>query len=170
MGGPHWREVHKGDVRCRLLADGHYSRQTPGHPMFTRPGYNLVLYAIGPKGGAVYVWWRPKWEDGRKGTSRMDGLRAIECTIFRNVSGLLSSELIREAVDLLPTWEHAQDTDWPDGAITGVNSDKTRKGRSKRSQPGECFLRAGWRPFLHRATRRADIWLRAPLSRDRKEP
>lgn len=90
-----WRETDKGDPRCRRLADRHYSRQTPGARMWTRPGYNFVLYT--PDGrGAVFVWWRPKWESGILGTERADGLRAIECTIFRNESGIRSSELIRE--------------------------------------------------------------------------
>jgi hypothetical protein len=155
-----WIETHKGDSDCRQLADRHYSRQHPGHPMFCRPGYNFVLRAEGPKGLAVWVWFRPKWESGIKGTERKDKLRAIECTLFRNESGLLSSELIVEATSLLLDWEHARDTEWADGAITGINSSATQKRRSKHSEPGKCYLEAGWEPFDHRKSDRADVWLR----------
>lgn len=153
----YWAETHKGDKDCRLLADCHYSRQTPGHPMFCRPGYNLVLKA--PR--AVWVWFRPKWESGIKGTERKDKLRAIECTLFRNESPILSSVLILEATLLwLPRWERAQDTDWPDGAITGIKSSATAARRSRKSPPGKCYLAAGWEQFEHRASDRADVWLR----------
>jgi hypothetical protein len=155
-----WYLTHKGDVECRMLADKHYSRQNPGHPMFCRPGYNLVLWTEGPVGQAVWVWFRPKWESGIKGTERKDKLRAIECTLFRNESGLLSSELIIEASAALGCWEHALDVDWEDGAITGIKSDVTACRRSKNSLPGECYRRAGWKPFDHRSSRRADTWLR----------
>jgi hypothetical protein len=155
-----WNETHKGDIECRLLADRHYSRQTPGHPMFCRPGYNFVLKATGPLGLATWVWFRPKWESGIKGTERKDKLRAIECTLFRNESGLLSSDLIREATVLLLTWPRALDVEWPDGAITGIKSDATMRGRSKNSPPGKCYLAAGWEPFEHRRSDRADVWLR----------
>jgi hypothetical protein len=128
--------------------------------MFCRPGYNLVLRACGPAGHAVWVWFRPKWESGIKGTERKDGLRAIECTLFRNESGILSSDLIREASVLLFEWEHALDVEWPDGAITGIRSDATAHRRSKHAPPGQCYLIAGWKPFAHNTSVRADVWLR----------
>jgi hypothetical protein len=156
---PYWTETHKGDSRCRVLADRHYSRQNPGHPMFTRPGYNQVLYCADSVGTAVWVWFRPKWESGIKGTLRKDGLFAIECTLFRNETGILSSELIIAACLFLLTWERAQDVEWPDGAITGVNSKHTARRRSKHALPGKCYREAGWEPFEHRSTERADVWL-----------
>ncbi len=154
-----WRITHKGDQDCRALADRHYSRQHPGHPMFCRPGFNMVLWAQGSKGHAVWVWFRPKWESGIKGTERKDKLRAIECTLFRNESGIQSSDLIIEASAILLTWERAQDTDWPDGAITGIKSDVTGQCRSRNSLPGACYRHAGWKDFPHRASKRADVWL-----------
>jgi hypothetical protein len=155
----HWEIVSKGDVRCRALADRHYSRQTPGHPMFTRPGYNMVLWCKGPKGEAVWVWFRPKWESGIKGTERKDKLRAVECTLFRNESGILSSTLIQEACKLLLTWDKLT-VDWPDGAITGIREDVTARYRSKRAHPGQCYIHAGWKPFEHNTSERATHWLR----------
>jgi hypothetical protein len=124
--------------------------------MWTRPGYNYVLYTEDAKGAAVFCWWRPKWEDGQ---DRFDGLRAFECTIFRNETSMLSSELILEACSAVLTWKWAVNTAWPDGLITGVNSQATQHRRSKRSRPGECFRRAGFVDFEHKAGR-GDVWLR----------
>lgn len=143
-----------------MLADRHYSRQKPGDPRFTRPGFNMVLRASGPLGLAVWVWFRPKWESGIVGTERKDKLRAIECTLFRNESGLLSSELIIDACRMLEFWDRANDVEWPDGAITGINSIATKKRRSKHVEPGWCYRQAGWEVFEHNTSPRADLWLR----------
>jgi hypothetical protein len=156
-----WHITTKADVRPRLLADRHYSRQTPGHPMWTRPGYNQILYAEQRNGrAAAFCWWRPKWESGIPGTQRKDGLRAIECTLFRNETRFRSSDLIRDAVDMLMEWSHARDVALPDGFITGVNSKATAAGRSAESRPGQCFISAGWEPMEKRGSSRADTWLR----------
>lgn len=157
-----WIETDKGDPRCRALADLHYTRKSVGHPMWTRPGWNYVLYAEQKNGrSAVYNWWRPKWESGLAGTQRQDGLRAIECTIFRNQSRFLSSKLIVEAIACLMSWSHANDVEWPDGIITGVNSAKTASGRSAEHDAGYCFREAGFVEFAHPGKgTRADIWLR----------
>jgi hypothetical protein len=155
-----WIETDKGDPRCRALADRHYTRQTPGHPMWCRPGWNQVLYARQRNGhAAVFCWWRPKWESGIPGTQRKDGLRAIECTIFRNTTRFRSSVLIIDAIACLLSWRHALDVDWPDGIITGVNSEATAGGRHPDHEPGYCFREAGFEPFEHKSGR-ADVWLR----------
>lgn len=153
-----WLVSTKGDADGRALAERHYTRQTPGAASWTRPGYNYVL--VLPDGRGVFVWWRPKWEAG---IERMDGLRAIECTIFRNSSPRRSSDLVREAVEAL-SWPAAGRylhgiTDPPDGLITGVSSAKTARRRSRRSLPGKCFREAGWVEFDH-AKGVADVWLR----------
>ncbi len=133
--------------------------------MWTRPGYVMILYTEQKNGrAAVWCWWRPKWETGLVGLQRRDGLYAIECTMFHNETRWRSSELIREAVSLVGTWVHSQDVAWPDGLITGINTDATSKHRSAQSRPGECFLQAGWKPFPHRASKRADLWLRYDVS------
>lgn len=157
-----WQVIeNKADTRPRLLADRHYTRQTPGHPMWTRPGYNYILYLEQKSGrAAAFCWWRPKWEDGRPGTSRKDGLLAIECTLFRNETRYRSSDLIRDAVTLLYKWEHALDVAWPDGLITGINSVATQGGRNPEHPPGYCFIEAGWVPFEHGGRgKKADTWL-----------
>lgn len=136
--------------------------------MWTRPGWNFCLYAEQKNGrSAVFVWWRPKWESGLPGTQRKDGLRCIECTIFRNQTRFRSSDLIREACAAVWTWEHALDVWWPDGLVSAVNSSETAAGRSADSPPGHCFIEAGFAPFDHPgANKRADVWLRykGPMS------
>jgi hypothetical protein len=153
-----WQITHKGDQRCRILADCHYTRQTPGNRQFTRPGYNFVLYYP----GAVYVWWRPKWEAG---IERQDRLRAIECTIFRNTTQILSSTLIREATDLITSIPCINAlklrTAGPFFPITAVVSKKTERGRSRNSLPGACYRYAGWTDFSHKKGL-ADTWLYFP--------
>jgi hypothetical protein len=164
-----WVVTTKADQRPRFLADRHYTRQTPGHPMWTRPGYNLILYAEQRSGrAAAFCWWRPKWESGILGTERKDKLRCIECSLFRNETRFRSSDLIREAVTMLEGWEHTWDVHLPDGLITGVGSRQTAQGRSSDSPPGMCFVAAGWEPFTHPGkNKRADVWLRAPWKQAR---
>ena len=162
-----WARVHKGDMRTRLLADGHYTRQHPGAAMWTRPGYNYVLLAEFESGSALWCWWRPKWEDGRPGTQRKDRLRVLECTIFRRIGKTpLASDLIRLAVDALNTQSAVDDLHLPAAGpisqlITGVSSKKTARRRSRRSLPGKCFREAGWHE-IEKSTKRADVWLALP--------
>jgi len=141
---------------------GHVSR---GHPMWTRPGYNFCLLHESSEGIAVFVWWRPKWEDGRPGTERRDKLRVIECTLFRREGRTpLASDMIRGAVEMLST-DHAREALHLRNAgevgmlLTGVSSKKTTGGRSPRSMPGACYRHAGWLECAKR-TKRADVWLK----------
>jgi hypothetical protein len=150
------------------MADRHYTRQTPGHPMWTRPGYNYVLLSIEPEGRALFCWWRPKWESGSPYTCRKDGLRVIECTMFRRegVTTLRSSDYIRAAVAAL-SWLEAdsalrlRNAGQIDGLITGVGSKATERGRSRRSLPGACYRHAGW-TVLDKPGCKADVWLEHP--------
>lgn len=140
--GP-WIVTHKGDRACRLLADRHYSRQRVGALMFTRPGRNLVLRT--PVGDAVWVTWSG---------IRDDGLQAWECTIFRNESSNLSSDMIRAAVTAtIAEWGQPP----PDGIITYVDKSKVRS-----RNPGFCFLSAGFQR-IGRSKRRGLILLQYTL-------
>lgn len=81
-------------------------------------------------GGALWLTHYPRPDLAQ------DGLDAYRCAIFRRESGLVASALIEAAMDLTERlWGPA-----PDGWVTWVD---TRKVRS--SNPGYCFLRAGWR-------------------------
>ncbi|GIP54275.1 hypothetical protein J42TS3_33100 [Paenibacillus vini] len=78
-------------------------------------------------GNAVWVTWSG---------IRDDGLLAWECTIFRNESTYLSSDMIRIAVAAtIDEWGQPP----PDGIITYVDQLKVRS-----SNPGYCFLSAGF--------------------------
>lgn len=122
-----WERVTKFDRRAVELADRHYSRRKIGSPQFMPPGQTVVLWCE----GAVFGWWRPHPSSGIK---QMNGLDGWTCTIFRNESERLSSELILKAELALP------DSCGPDGLLTYV-WDK----RVKSENPGFCFKRAGYR-------------------------
>ncbi len=127
-----WARVTKFDRWASALADGHYSRRTPGSPQFMPPGETVVLLTGDAR--AVFGWWRP---DPSSGLEAMNGLDGWTCTIFRNTGDALSSVLIVAAeVALL---EHA-DGCGPDGLITYVWDNRVRS-----INPGYCFKRAGWR-------------------------
>ena len=123
--GP-WIITNQGDQACRLLADRHYSRQTIGHPQFCRPGRKLVLRTA--LADALWVTYHGFREDKRE---------AWECTIFRNESKYLSSELIKYAITAtLAEWGPPP----RDGIITYVDPSKVRS-----TNPGFCFLKAGFK-------------------------
>lgn len=139
-----WLLTHKGDRACRQFADRHYSRQHVGAPMFCRPGRNLVLRTA--YGDAVWVTWQG---------IRDDGLRAWECTIFRNESPYLSSDMIRAAVTAtIAEWGQPP----PDGIITYVDQSKVRS-----TNPGFCFFSAGFRR-IGRSKRRGLLLLQYSLT------
>lgn len=123
--GP-WIVTHKGDQGCRQLADRHYSRVTVGAHYFTQPGFNMVLTTKDQD--AVWVTWSG---------IRDDGYNAYECSIFRNESEHLSSELIEHAInatiDILGNPP-------PDGMITFVQPNKIAS-----RNPGYCFKLAGFK-------------------------
>jgi hypothetical protein len=127
---PQWERVTKFDKRAVALADGHYSRRSPGSPQFMPPGQTIVLY----RPGAVFGWWRPDPASGLRAMNNLDGWT---CTIFRNISGTLSSSLILLAE--LSLRKCANDCG-PDGMLTYV-WDKKVSSENK----GYCFKRAGWR-------------------------
>lgn len=130
-----WQVTNKGDQRCRRLADRHYTRRksSVGKRQFTRPGRNLVLYAEHEGRAAVWVSWRGIQDHAWPGS--------WECTIFRNETSLLSSDLIAQAVALtVEAWGPLP----PEGIITFVDPVKTSRGRSDDSEPGACYRHAGW--------------------------
>jgi hypothetical protein len=95
------------------------------------------------------------------GTERKDGLRCVECVIFRNETRFRSSKLISDALACLMTWKHYVDVDLLDGIITGVNSVKSAKRRSEDHAAGHCFREAGFEDFTHPGRHaNADVWLR----------
>jgi hypothetical protein len=127
-----WRVSHKYDRDGARLADGHYSRRKVGSPQFMPPGETVVLV----RDGAVFGWWRPAPSSGLRA---MNGLDGWTCSIFRNVSDVLSSELILAAERELVRAQKQDPACGPDGLLTYVLDAKVRS-----ANPGFCFKRAGW--------------------------
>lgn len=126
----YWRRVTKFDPVACKLADGHYSRRKPGSPQFMPPGQTIaMLYGS----DAVWGWWRPHPDSGLRA---MNGLDGWTCTIFRNCSDVLSSDLI---LDAELAWSLAGHGIGPDGMLTYVWDKKVRS-----VNPGYCFKMAGW--------------------------
>jgi hypothetical protein len=126
----HWHLSHRADPRAVTLADRHYNRQKPGTPQFVPPGRCLVLLTE-----AADALWVTSWPFAEYVRHAWPG--AWVCSLFRNESGVLSSELVREAV-AATRWY------WPEvpplGMVTFVDASKTRRKRD----PGRCYRKAGW--------------------------
>lgn len=125
--GDTWVQVRDGDASCRALFDRHYSRRRyrdgRKSKLFVGPGEKMVL--ITPCARALFVWRKFESNDHQQG---------INCAIFRNEGAGLSSALIMVAMDM--AWNR-----WPGERLyTYVNQRKVTS-----SNPGFCFLMAGWR-------------------------
>ncbi|WP_182102742.1 hypothetical protein [Niallia taxi] len=139
-----WVVTNKGDQDVRRLYDRHYTRDPKkiGNRQFTRPGPNVVLKTDDNKAG--WVAWHSSY--------RKDGFDAFECTMYRNESPKYkSSEMIKIAV--LATIEEFKKNgiELPkDGVITYVNDEKIQN----HSNPGYCFMRAGFRKLKQKSKTR----------------
>lgn len=126
-----WQRSWRADPVAVRLADRHYNRQSVGSDQFVPPGRCVVLRT--PAGDAVWVTSWPLAEHVKHAWAG-----AWVCSIFRNESEHLSSELITEALA-------ATLAVWPDppelGMITFVDARQVRRKRD----PGRCFRRAGFR-------------------------
>lgn len=129
----HWYETHKADRQALALYLRHYSAaknrgktHTPDYTWgFTPPGDVMVLLTA--NADALFVWSIERF--------RGDGQEGINCNVFRNESQVLSSLLIREAVAAAwARWHWRR-------LFTFVDS-----GQIRSTNPGYCFLKAGWRP------------------------
>jgi len=124
--GP-WTEIRDGNLTALALHGRHYSKNhyRDGRTVnrFVGPGKRMVL--LTPCARALFVWREFFSKDNQQG---------INCAVFRNEGAGQSSDLILAAMDL--AW-----TRWPVQRLyTYVNSRKVRS-----SNPGYCFLKAGWR-------------------------
>lgn len=125
-----WQLSDRADPRAVAVADRHYNRQAIGSPQFVPPGRCVVLRT--PEANAL---WVTSWPFAEYVKHAWPG--AWVCSIFRNESPHLASELIREAVAAtLHVWPKAPSL----GMVTFVDRDKTRRKRD----PGRCFRRAGF--------------------------
>ena len=122
-----WIPIKDGNASARYLFNRHYSRRRykDGRQpkLFVGPGEKMVLTT--PCAMGLFVWRKFIAGDNQQG---------INCAIFRNETSTLSSELIKEADGLA-------DARWPGQRhYTYVNSK-----RVKSTNPGYCFIKAGWR-------------------------
>lgn len=148
-GGP-WARVTKFDPIACAMADRHYSRQTPGSGQFMPPGQTLVLLTRCRRG--LWGWYRPHPDSGVR---RLDGLDGWFCSIFRNEGAGRSSDLILAAERVLLA-THPDDCG-PDGLLTYVAPE-----RIKGSNPGYCYLCAGWTRTGEVSSERGRLLLRKP--------
>jgi hypothetical protein len=124
-----WVLLRDGNDAARSMQRRHYSRRRyrdgrrvakivgPGH-------YLMMMHA--PTGLALFVWRKFIDDSGQQG---------VNCAIFRNEGAGRSSDLIREA-------DAIADERWPgERHYTYVDPKKLPRG----SNPGYCFLMAGWR-------------------------
>jgi len=113
------------DPEMAALADRHYSRRTIGARQFCYSGRKLVLRDT--QATVLFVWMWP--QDGM----RLDDQTGYSCAIFRNEGSRRSSDIILEAEALaFAKWGRNR-------VFTYVNGGKIRS-----TNPGYCFLRAGW--------------------------
>lgn len=132
MSSSPWRLSHRFDPSALGLADRHYNRRKVGSPQFVPPGRNLVLLTVGNDALWVTSWPFPEYV-------RHAWPGAWVCSLFRNESEYLSSDLIRHAVTHT-LWRFGSPPSA--GFVTFVDSSKTRRKRD----PGRCYRKAGWEP------------------------
>ena len=126
-----WTLSHRADVRARPLADRHYSRKTIGAAHFTPPGRCLVL--LTENADALWVTSWPYAE-----YVKHDWAGAWLCSLFRNESPVLSSELIIQAVRATKwKWDPPPTL----GMITFVDTTKVKRKRDW----GRCYRKAGFK-------------------------
>lgn len=127
-----WVPVRDGDRRAFEIFKRHYTclpyrrRPRANGSLFVGPGEKMVL--LSPTCDALFVWRRmqPGFDKS--------GQLGVNCAVFRNEGGRLSSDLILAAERY--AWER-----WPGSRLyTFVNPRRVRS-----SNPGYCFLAAGWR-------------------------
>lgn len=122
-----WLPCLDGDPRARALYQRHYSCMnfTPTNGQFMPPGEKMVLLTL--ECDALFGWLKNRVE-------RYDKQVGVVCTIFRNESRHLSSDLIVEAEAI--AWQK-----WPgERLFTYVDSCAILS-----PNPGYCFKKAGWR-------------------------
>lgn len=122
-----WEQVSRSDAVVRGLADRHYSRRSIGAAIVGGPGHVLVFRSHDDRAGWITLY--TEYPD--------DELDAWRCTMFRNEGPALSSALIVEA---MAATAELWGTPPRDGWVTYVDTAQVRS-----TNPGYCFLKAGWR-------------------------
>lgn len=149
LGGGPWVPVRDGDPDALALYERHYSarryRDGRMRRLFVGPGEKIVL--VTPALDALFVWRRFR---------SMDQLAVgVNCAVFRNEGRVRSSDMIRSA-------ERFARERWPgEDFYTYVDPDKVAS-----TNPGYCFIRAGWT----RERRRTVVRRLVVLTKSSREP
>lgn len=128
---PLWYVTKDGDKSCLELYERHYScnRYADGRQrtQFVGPGAHIVLRTA--DADAMFVW-RNYIDDTQP---PQDG---VECSVFRNEASrrYQSSDLVRQA-------DTIADLCWPGER----HYTKVRPSAVRSTNPGFCFISAGWR-------------------------
>ncbi len=144
LGISGWQPIRDGDLNGFGLFTRHYSVTAPrlgrirwkAKPRkttkFTGIGKSMPLLLL-PDGDALFVWSRITggWKDVQLEKHLQPPF--VYCQVFRNESSRKSSELLLEAEQLAVA-------EW--GSLPGLSYVDASKVRS--SNPGFCFLQAGW--------------------------
>jgi hypothetical protein len=132
----HWHLSHHASKRCLPLADRHYSRKKIGTRQFTPPGRKLVL-----RTEADNALWVTSWPFAQYVKHAWAG--AWTCSLFRNESGELASNLIRDAVAAT----RAYFGDPPTLGIVTFLDCRHVEPVIVRGLPtfGYCWIKAGWK-------------------------
>lgn len=123
----YWLGVLDGDARALDIFKRHYTyrnyKDNRRRTIFVGPGEKMVLMTFNCD--ALFVWRKFIDASGQKG---------VNCSVFRNESPILSSELILEAEGY--AWQR-----WPGERLyTYVAQQKIQS-----VNPGYCFKKAGWK-------------------------
>lgn len=128
----YWHRSYRADPKAAALADRHYSRKTAGSRQFTPPGRCLVLLT-----SPAQALWVTSWPYTPYVMHAWAG--AWLCSLFRNESAYLSSDLIGQAV-AATRWKWNEPP--TKGMITFVDTVRVRRKRDW----GRCFRKAGFQP------------------------
>ena len=130
-----WQTSHRADKRALGIADRHYNRQKPGTPQFVPPGRCLVLLTVNEDALWVTSWPFAEYV-------KHDWPGAWVNSLFRNESGRMASDLIRQAV-AATRWYYGEPPEL--GMISFIDPRHVRP-TIRRSQKtwGYTYLKAGF--------------------------
>ena len=131
------------DAEMAMLADRHYSRRTVGARQFLYSGRKLVLRNA--EGTVLFGWVYPD------PAMRMDDQTGYNCAIFRNESDRKASEIILEAERFaIEKWGPGRMYTYIDPAKTANIRRRGIKPHQSKRVVGLCYLKAGWKPLIHK--------------------
>jgi hypothetical protein len=132
-----WHYSHRADPRALVLADKHYSRQTPGSKSFVPPGRCVVF--LTPDADACWVtsWPFAQYVKHAWAGAWMNSFFRREPSCPYRASDLIVAAIAATRAHRSETW----DGSIPDlGMVTFIDAEKTKP----KQQPGYCYLKAGF--------------------------